>query len=177
MGESKADILLHPVRMRIIQSLVSESLTVQQMKDRLPDIPQATLYRHLKKLYESGTVFVIDEQPVRGTVEKLYSLQAKEANITKEELNGYTKDQYIQLFMKYMANLLSEYETYVSQESVDFEKDGVSLRQTSLYLSDEEFQQFIVEISQAYAKVVQNSPSPERKKRTFANLIIPSKKS
>ncbi|WP_246939360.1 helix-turn-helix domain-containing protein [Bacillus pinisoli] len=177
MKETKADLILHPIRMKILQLLVNDSLTAQQMKERLPEIPQATLYRHLKKLYESGTVFVVDEQQIRGTVEKQYALQPKDASITADELKGYSKDQYMSLFMKYMANLLTEYEQYVSQELVDFEKDGVSMRQVSINLSDEEFKELIGELGQVYAKVIKNQPTPNRTKRTFANLIIPESKS
>ncbi|MCM3601368.1 helix-turn-helix domain-containing protein [Robertmurraya korlensis] len=173
MSESKTDVILHPVRMRIIQSLVSEPLTVQQMKERMPDIPQATLYRHLKKLFESKVVFVVDEQQIRGTVEKWYALQPKEVNLGTDELANYNKEQYMTLFMKYMSNIMAEYERYVSQEKVDFVKDGVSLRQASLYLSDEEFTSLIQELGQVYSKVLTNKQAPDRKKRTFANIIIP----
>lgn len=173
MSESKTDVILHPVRMRIIQSLVSEPLTVQQMKERMPDIPQATLYRHLKKLFESKVVFVVDEQQIRGTVEKWYALQPKEVNLGTDELANYNKEQYMTLFMKYIANIMAEYERYVSQEKVDFVNDGVSLRQASLYLSDEEFSSLIQELGQAYSKVLTNKAAPNRKKRTFANIIIP----
>lgn len=176
MSGSKVDILLHPVRMRIIQSLVSENLTVQQMRERLPDIPQATLYRHLNKLFDAGVVFVVQEQQVRGTIEKVYSLTPKEASITNEDIRNFSKEQYMELFMKYMANLLGEYERYVSQDSVDFEKDGVSLRQATLYLSDDEFMNLLKELGQVYAKVLNNGPAPERKKRIFANMIIPKAK-
>lgn len=173
MSESKTDVILHPVRMRIIQSLVSEPLTVQQMKERMPDIPQATLYRHLKKLFESKVVFVVDEQQIRGTVEKWYALQPKEVNLGTDELANYNKEQYMTLFMKYIANIMAEYERYVSQEKVDFVKDGVSLRQATLYLSDGEFASLLQELGQVYSKVLTNKQAPNRKKRTFANIIIP----
>ncbi|AYA76303.1 transcriptional regulator [Bacillus sp. Y1] len=173
MSESKADVILHPVRMRIIQSLVSEPLTVQQMKERMPDIPQATLYRHLKKLFESKVVFVVDEQQIRGTVEKWYALQPKEVNLGTDDLANYSKEQYMALFMKYIANIMAEYERYVSQEKVDFVKDGVSLRQAPLYLSDEEFTSLLQELGKVYSKVLTNKQAPNRKKRTFANIIIP----
>lgn len=173
MNDSKADILLHPVRMRIIQSLISEPLTVQQMKEILADIPQATLYRHLKKLFESGIVFVVDEQQIRGTIEKVYSLRPKEVTIANDELSHYSRDEYMALFMKYMANLMAEYERYISSNLIDFERDGVSLRQASLYLSDTEFSTLLQELSQVYGKVLTNKPAPDRKRRTFANLIIP----
>ena len=44
------DLLLHPIRLRIVQALVGEPMTPLQLKDRLADVPQATLYRHINQL-------------------------------------------------------------------------------------------------------------------------------
>ncbi len=55
MSTTRADLILHPLRLRIIETLVnSEPLTPQEMRMRLPGVAQATLYRHLKILTDSG---------------------------------------------------------------------------------------------------------------------------
>ncbi|GMA51885.1 hypothetical protein GCM10025857_32420 [Alicyclobacillus contaminans] len=42
---------MHPIRLRIIGLLASgHPLTAQKMLGQLPDVPVATLYRHLNKL-------------------------------------------------------------------------------------------------------------------------------
>ncbi|NNJ11357.1 helix-turn-helix domain-containing protein [Chloroflexales bacterium ZM16-3] len=50
MSTSPADLLLHPIRLRIIVALTVQQLTVQQLAGVLPDVPQATLYRQIHKL-------------------------------------------------------------------------------------------------------------------------------
>ncbi len=175
--ESTVDIILHPVRMRIIQSLINQQMTAQQMKVLLPDIPQASLYRHIKKLVEAGVIHIIDEIPNRGTIEKIYSLQdPAKASIPPEKLNSFTKDEHMDLFFKFMANIMGEYERYLNQEKIDLASDGVSFRQTSVFLDDNEFVQFIKEISEVYAKVTQNKPKKGRRRRTLATIIIPKQK-
>jgi DNA-binding transcriptional ArsR family regulator len=172
--ESTVDVILHPVRMRIIQSLINQQITVQQIKDLLPDIPQASLYRHIKKLVDAEVIHIIDEIPNRGTVEKVYSINdPNKMTLGIEELNKLTKDEHMGLFIKFMANLMGEYERYLQQEKIDLAVDGVSFRQTSVYLTDEEYAGFIKELVSVYSKVTQNKPKKGRKRRTLATVIIP----
>lgn len=50
-GMASDDLLLHPVRIRIVQALLDGSeLTTGELTARLGDIPVATLYRHVAKL-------------------------------------------------------------------------------------------------------------------------------
>jgi len=175
--ESTVDVILHPVRMRIIQSLINQQITAQQLKELLPDIPQASLYRHLKKLVEAGVIHIIEEIPNRGTMEKVYSLQdPANATISVEKLNSFTKDEHMDLFFKFMANIMGEYERYLNEDDIDLVRDGVSFRQTSLFLDDAEFSQFIKELSEIYTRVTQNRPEKGRRRRTVATIIIPERK-
>lgn len=77
-----ADLLLHPVRMRILQALFdADPLTTAQLRDRLPDIPAATMYRHIAVLADAGVLEVVDEKRVRGTVERSYRVRKEQAVI------------------------------------------------------------------------------------------------
>jgi len=174
--ENTIDIILHPVRMRIIQCLINQQFTAQQLKELLPDIPQASLYRHIKKLVDAEVIHIVDEIPNRGTVEKVYSMHdPNKAVISPEELNKLSKGEHMGLFIKFMANLLGEYESYLNQEKIDLVGDGVSFRQTSLFLSDEEFAEFIQELTAVYAKITINKPQKGRRRRTLATIIIPNR--
>ncbi|GHI01513.1 helix-turn-helix domain-containing protein [Neobacillus kokaensis] len=174
MNESIIDVILHPVRMRIIQNLINQQLTPQQLKEILPDIPQASLYRNIKKLVESEVIYIVDEIPNRGTVEKVYSIQdPNKSLIGSEELKQMSKDEHLSLFMKYMANLMGEYERYLNQDNFDLAADGVTFRQTSLFLSEEELTDFIKELREVYAKYTQYKPENGRRRRTVGTIMIP----
>lgn len=177
VNESTADVILHPVRMRIIQYLINQKLTAQQLKESLPDIPQASLYRNLKKLVEAEVIHIVDEIPNRGTVEKVYSIHnPSKASIGPEEINKLSKDEHMSLFIKFMANLMGEYERYLNQEHIDLVADGVSFRQGTMYLSDEEYSEFIKGLVAVYSKVMSNEPKKGRRRRTVATIIIPEQK-
>jgi DNA-binding transcriptional ArsR family regulator len=174
MKESTMDVILHPVRMRIIQSLINQKLTVHQLKELLPDIPQASLYRNLKKLVETEVIHIVEEIPNRGTVEKVYSINdPRKASITPEDLNKLSKDEHMGLFIKFMANLMGEYERYLNQDTIDLAADGVTYRQASLYLTEEEHMEFIKDLAAVYSKVIKNEPKKGRRRRTIATIMIP----
>jgi DNA-binding transcriptional ArsR family regulator len=177
MKNSKAKLILHPVRMKIIQSLLGgQKLTVQQMLDVVKDVPQATLYRHLNKLLETEVIMVVEEHQVRGTVEKVYAVNLRNAVVTADDLKQTTKEEHLNYFLTFLMNQLVDFEKYLNQNNIDLLKDGVSYRQTKLHLSDEEFIEFITEIRNIFEKAAQKTPSSERKTRNVATIIIPESK-
>ena len=70
-----AEIVMNPVRQRIFQYfLLHETGTVKEVKKALPDVPNASLYRHIKILTDSSILMIVDENRIRGTVESVYQL-------------------------------------------------------------------------------------------------------
>lgn len=62
---NKVEILMHPVRIKICQALLrnkEEGLTPLEMVKILKDVPQATLYRHIQVMVDSGIVSVVSEK-------------------------------------------------------------------------------------------------------------------
>ena len=59
MTSPSADLLLHPIRLRILVGLLGRPMTAQQLGEVLEDVPQATLYRQLNKLAQAGVLEVV----------------------------------------------------------------------------------------------------------------------
>src|SRR2546430_2345141 len=70
----KAELIVHPVRLRILEAAQRQKLTSRQIAEYLPDVPQATLYRQIKLLLDGGLLEVVEERLVHGIVEKVYTL-------------------------------------------------------------------------------------------------------
>ena len=84
---NKIETILHPVRFRIIQRFLDgQSKTTKMLAKELKDIPQATLYRQLDALVKAEVLIITEENPIRGTVEKLYSLNSLAASITNQDV-------------------------------------------------------------------------------------------
>lgn len=174
MSESKAGLILHPVRMRIITSLVGDHpRTAAEMSELLSDVPQATLYRHLSKLVLAGILSVIDERRVRGAVEKTYTLFAQQATLTAEDLANATGDDHMRYFMTFVATLIGDFGRYLQQDQYDLLADGVGYRQIPLYLSDAEFMEMAAQLNQVLSDFVSKGPAEGRRRRTFSTIVIP----
>lgn len=177
MKEGLFELILNPIRMRIVQALLNDQeLTAQELIELLPEVPQATLYRHLKKLTDAGVLEIVSENKVRGTVEKVYKLVQEKVSLSPDELKQLTQDDHMRYFTTFLTSLMGELKDYL-QGSPDPVKDGLSYRQVKLYLSDEEFTNLFKVIASEIKKNMLNKPSPERRLRTIANIVIPEQKS
>ena len=94
MNLTKADLILHPVRLRILQTLAGDELTTQEIADRLGDIPKSSIYRHVKLLLAEGMVAVAAARLVNGIQEKTYRL-AQRPFVNAEEIAGATAEQHL----------------------------------------------------------------------------------
>lgn len=171
--QAKAKLILHPVRLKIIQSLTNgQHLTAQTIAERNKDIPQATLYRQLNTLLEAEIIQVVQENQIRGTIEKVYAL--KEPTIqSQQDFLSLSKEEHFELFLTFTTHLLAQYEAYLDKDDVDLVRDGVSYRIAKLHLSDEEFKDLAVKMGTLLQEAMQNEPSLERKPRNLATIIIP----
>lgn len=176
MRESKTELLLHPVRLKIIQSLLGGNKRTASDMLKLLDIPQATLYRHLNKLVEANLIYIHKQKQVRGAVEKIYTLSSGNMILSQADLAYVSKEDHLKYFTTFLFGLLDDFSSYLKQDVVDFEKDGVGYRQTGLYLSDDEFKDLVKEVSTVFGKYVGNEPNDQRVKRLFSTIVMPEKK-
>lgn len=139
-----AEVFMNPVRQRIIQYLlVHEKGTVKEIKKELPDVPSASLYRHIKILNDSEFIIVVEENRIRGTVENVYSLNREALEVDDE--NGTA----IQMSL---LSLCAVFAKYFSSGHADPRKDLLMLTSCTLTLTDEEFIKFLTELNEVATK-------------------------
>src|SRR3712207_1545009 len=94
-GVATADLLLHPVRLRVVQALLGgRALTTGELHTELPDVPAATLYRHVGVLADAGVLEVVAERRVRGSTERTYRLVAAAASVGPGEAATMTAEEH-----------------------------------------------------------------------------------
>lgn len=173
--KSKADILLHPVRMRIVKALLEEKMTVYQLINKLGDVPQATMYRQLNTLADADLVKVIEERLVKGKTEKVYSVVKVDLQTSKEVFTHYSQDEHLRFFMTYHAHLLREMQQYLLNRDVEtYNDDGLNYEITPLHLSDEEKNDFFRRYHDLMKEFASKKPSTNRQSITLATMFIPS---
>ena len=126
-----AEIVMNPVRQRIFQYfLLHETGTVKELKKTLPDIPSASLYRHIKILSDSSILTVVGENRIRGTVESVYRLN-KDALAIEDETGNVVQMS--------LLSICASFARYFSGGKADPKKDMLLLTNCTLILTDEQF--------------------------------------
>jgi hypothetical protein len=170
----RADLILHPVRLRIIVAFArGRRLTPQQVAALLPDVSQATLYRQIERLYRGGALAVAAERPVRGAVERTYVLAEGGASLSPDELAKSSREDHLGYFTAFAAGLVAQFEEYLERSEVDLLKDGVGYRQVVLNLTDEEVSEMAVALNAAVGPFLAYDPKPGRRRRMLATVLIP----
>jgi DNA-binding transcriptional ArsR family regulator len=169
-----ADLILHPVRMRIITVLSSAPMTAAGIGERLRDVPPATLYRHLGILRRGGVIVVSDERRVRGATERRYTLPDGAAVISPDALARMPPDEHLRLVAGFVASLLGAFARYLARGAPNWVRDGVGVRQVVLNLSEAEFAAFGAALNAAVIPYLANQPAEGRIPRLLATVMLPT---
>ncbi len=177
MGRSKADLILHPARLRIMSELGGRQMTPRQLAATLPDIPQATLYRHVKTLLEGGMLDVVSEQEVNGSVERTYTLAKGAGRLTEDELQRLTPEEHFRYFSIFAVKLMDDFAAYLRDAAAErVGQDGMSYSTAVVYLSAEERADFQEKVIALIGSVMSLEPTPDRKRYSLSSIVIPDGK-
>lgn len=172
--EKLVDLVLHPIRMRIVMALAGRELTAQQMAETLGDVPPATLYRHLNRLTEAGVLVVASERRVRGTLEKAYKLGSQGAMIDPQQFAAMSREEHLRYFTTFVATLLDDFSRYMKNpEPINILTDGFGYQKFPMELNEEEFIEVAQGINAAIVPHLSNPPASGRKRRIFATIVMP----
>ena len=171
---ASADLLLHPVRLRIVQAFLGDRpLTTADLRAELPDVPTASLYRHVARLVDAGVLAVVSERRARGALERTYVLRVTAANIGLDELASMSPDEHRHAFMAFVAALLADFDRYLASGDIDFLRDGVSYSLTGIWLDDAELTELRRDIFRTFQPRLANPPKPGRKRRILGSVLLP----
>lgn len=173
------EVMLHPVRMRVLTALAgSEGMTALQLAGLLPDVPQATLYRHINRLAKAGLLVVVAQRPVRGTLEKVFSInrtageRISQGGDALQEINNLSHQEHMRFFSAFLFTLLDDFARYLDQTPrVDMLADGVGYQKVQLHVSDAEMEAFAMAVQTALAPYFNDAPG--RKNRLLSTIMLP----
>ena len=169
------DLLLHPVRLRIVHALSSgRVLTTTQLCARIPDVSRVTVYRQVAVLAESGFLEVAGEQRVRGAVERRYRLGQDRPVIDADAAAAMTLEDHRRGFAAAMAVLIAEFNAYLDRDGADPTADGVSYRQGMLWLSPDELAEMTRKMLGVLRDSVANQPTPGRAPYLLSPILFPA---
>ena len=152
-----AEVVMNPVRQRIFQYfLLHETGTVKDIKKALPDVPSASLYRHIKILADSSILMIVGENRIRGTVESIYRMNKSALSAGDESGDAVQMS---------LLSICASFAKYFSGGNADPERDMLLFTNCTLLLTDGEFSDFLSEINEValrYMKVEAKAGSKTR---------------
>ena len=170
---TSAELLLHPVRLRIVQALLGDrALTTSQLGELLPDVATATLYRQVAMLADAGLLEVVEERRIRGAAERTYRLRVEAAHVGPDEAARMSPEQHRRAFMMFTAGLLRDFDRYLGGGDVDLGRDLVSYRQAALYLTDQELVELATELGEVLTRRM-SLPPEGRRRRLMTTILLP----
>ncbi len=160
-----AEVVMNPVRQRIFQHfLLHETGTVKELKKALPDVPNASLYRHIKILADHSILVVVGENRIRGTVESVYQLNKDALAIEDEHGNAVQMS---------LLGICASFARYFAEDDVDPKRDMLLLTNCTLLLTDEEFSGFLSEINEIALRYMKAEATAGSKTRRITLISSP----
>lgn len=171
---STADLLLHPVRLRIIQALLGrDALTTRELGERLPEIAPATLYRHVAALVDAEVLTIVAERKVRGTIERTLRLRDERVSVDPDD-PALDSDALRGGFLAYLASLAAAFDGYLGGSRSTLEADMVGFRQVAVHATDDEWRVALEGVRAALSPLLQRSEPPTgARRRLFATVTLP----
>ncbi len=172
---ASADLLLHPVRLRIVQAFLGDrALTTSQLVAELADVPVGSLYRHVALLARAGVLQVIAERRVRGAVERTYTLRQAAAQMGPQEVAAMSEEDHAHAFMAFVAGILGDFDRYLASGTPDLARDGAGYRVAGLWLSDAELAEFLRDLAAVVQPRLAQAPGRQRRRRIVAGVMLPA---
>jgi DNA-binding transcriptional ArsR family regulator len=172
---TSADLLLHPVRLRIVQAFLGDRpLTTSQLAAELSDVPAGSIYRHVALLTKAGVLHVVAERRVRAVVERTYMLRTFAAQMQPDEVAAMSPEQHLQAFIAYVAGMLSDAERYLMTGTPDPTRDGASYRIGAMWLTDAELADLVRDVQTLFLPRLANAPGKGRRRRTIYTILLPA---
>ena len=173
MTTRRSDILLHPIRLRIVLTAAGDEVTTTDLAKRLPDIPQATLYRHITMLADAGILEIVGERQARGAVERTYRVNAQLANINAAEASEMSPEEHFRAFTAFTGSLIESYGRYLNTPGAEPAEDGVSFRQARLWLTDDELDCLVTDVKATLARYLSFENTTDRAPRLLSTILMP----
>ncbi|MCP4359992.1 MAG: helix-turn-helix domain-containing protein [Chloroflexi bacterium] len=172
----KSDLIIHPVRFRILRTIGDERLTTQEISDRLPDVPKSSIYRHLKLLLDNDAVTVADTRLVNGIQEKVYAV-LQPPSLGPGDVANLTADEHIGYFTTYALMLIQDFAAYLqtteAHGAIDMLADRVGYHEASFYATPQELDVVVGALNQALLPLLKNEGGNGRRLYKLATVMHP----
>ncbi|HQZ84304.1 MAG TPA: helix-turn-helix domain-containing protein [Actinomycetota bacterium] len=184
-------VLAHPIRLRVVLALVGDrELTTAEIAAEMPDVPTATLYRHIAALSKAGVLDVVSERRVRGAVERTFALHQGAALVDSAAAAEMTTEEKSAAFGVFAASLIAAYDGYLTRKDSETKTSPLfnateewkvlhnapqlqaGYRALAMYLDEEDIVALAAGVRDALVPYL--TPAEGKERVLFSTVFIPS---
>ncbi len=166
-----ADLVLHPVRMKIIQQLGGRNMTTTQLRAALPEVKQATLYRHVAAMLDADLLAVVDERQVRGGVERTLALGRRMAHVGPDELEAMDAAQLRSGFAMFLGGLSNDFDDALEDGRTDT-RSFLGFGRAPLHLDTQDLEKLQSDLMELLAPYRERRTEGQRRV-SLATILVP----
>lgn len=148
-------------------------MTTAQLGERVPDVPPATLYRHVAILAKAGLLEVVGERRIRGSVERTYRLATGAASLGADDAASMTSDEHMAGFLAFIGAVVGDFARYLDHDDSAPGEDALSYRQASLWLTDLEREELVERLIGVLDPYLRLEPKSGRSRSLLTTILIP----
>lgn len=165
------DLVLHPVRLRILQAMAGREVTTAQLRDQLPDVTPATLYRHVSALLDADVLTVVSERKVRGAVERTMAIGPRDTHVGIDEAEQLGPDRARQAFAAFLGAITGQVDGHLTSTTADlWSRFGFGA--TVLHIDDADRDALQAEVGALIARHLE--PADGKDPVMFATVLVPN---
>ena len=174
MNDKLMACFTNPVTCKLLSDVQTRGrATTKELAQTNENIPQATLYRYLKKMVEAGILEVVEERPVRNVKEKVYGVAIYFEAEIERMVDDSSGQGYLSLFQQFCNGLISEFQAYTARENIDIERDGSGFFTVPFYATLEELEELGHKIQALLEPYHEREAAPGRQMRNIALVLTP----
>lgn len=157
----------------IIEIMERGEITASQLLETFNEIPQATLYRRLRKMLKDGVLKVAAENQIRGTLEKVYALGFDMEESKRKLSESNNGEAYMQIITYHILGILQEFSEYTSKENINLVGDGSGCSVAPVYATYEELTAALTKIGGIITELQSHKPDGKRKLHNLCVITTP----
>ena len=173
MGDTRTSLLLHPVRLRILQAALGREVTTAQLAEWLEDVPTATLYRHVAALLDGQVLEVVQERLVRGSAERTLRVALPAASVEADEVTALSPAEHLDAVTAFLAGVLQAASDYLTSPGARPATDGYGYRQVAVWADEQELAELTASIRDLLHSGAARPPGPGRQRRVLTTVLVP----
>ena len=174
MNNKLIECLSHSIRGKLLRTIAEqERTTAKKLAQIINTLPQASLYRYLKKMVDDGLIEVVEENQIRNVKEKVYGMAIdldSELKKIAEDTSGAT---FLAQFQNFTNGIMDEFQIYLKENEVPTSGFAFGFGMLPIYVTNKEAWELYQKIEELLQPYHNNSLTHDRQLRNFAMIFTP----